>query len=78
VIIGSGISGASAAYHLSQDEDGKKLECVMLEAREACWGATGRVRLSSIPPLKLFSNGYIEWRPLPANAFFPRTRYRKV
>lgn len=43
IIIGSGIAGASAAHFLSQDERGKDLEVVMLEAREACWGATGRV-----------------------------------
>ncbi|KUJ15915.1 FAD dependent oxidoreductase [Mollisia scopiformis] len=42
VIIGSGISGASAAHFLSQNEESKKLSVVMLEAREACWGATGR------------------------------------
>jgi lysine/ornithine N-monooxygenase len=46
VIVGSGISGASAAYHLHKENDGKELNIVMLEAREACWGATGRVRLA--------------------------------
>lgn len=46
VVIGSGISGASIAHHLFNDGDtgGKKPHVVMLEAREACWGATGRVR----------------------------------
>lgn len=49
VIIGSGITGTSAAYHLltgtngEKSEDTKGLSVVMLEAREACWGATGRV-----------------------------------
>jgi ribulose 1,5-bisphosphate synthetase/thiazole synthase len=43
VIVGSGISGAFAARHLAEDEAGKDLGVVMLEAREACWGATGRV-----------------------------------
>jgi len=44
VIIGSGISGAFAAHFLQQDARGKDLKVVMLEAREACWGATGRVK----------------------------------
>ncbi|KAI9842276.1 MAG: hypothetical protein M1837_007345 [Sclerophora amabilis] len=39
VIIGSGISGTFAARRLAEEE---KLNVVMLEAREACWGATGR------------------------------------
>jgi lysine/ornithine N-monooxygenase len=43
VIIGSGISGASAALHLREELNSKDLNVVMLEAREACWGATGRV-----------------------------------
>jgi hypothetical protein len=43
VIIGSGISGAFAAHYLKQDARGADLNIVMLEAREACWGATGRV-----------------------------------
>ena len=42
VIIGSGVSGASAAHYLREEENGKDLDIVMLEAREACWGATGR------------------------------------
>lgn len=42
VIVGSGITGTSAARYLAEDEraDGKSV--VLLEAREACWGATGR------------------------------------
>ncbi|TKA22779.1 hypothetical protein B0A50_07881 [Salinomyces thailandicus] len=43
------MTGASIAHHLlakdgaSSDADGhKKLDVLMLEAREACWGATGR------------------------------------
>lgn len=42
VIVGSGITGASAARFLSEDDRAKGLKVVMLEAREACWGATGR------------------------------------
>ncbi|KAF4628270.1 hypothetical protein G7Y89_g9890 [Cudoniella acicularis] len=42
VIVGSGISGACAARFLHQNDAGKDLDVVMLEAREACWGATGR------------------------------------
>ncbi len=43
VIVGSGITGASASRFLAEDERAKGLSIVMLEAREACWGATGRV-----------------------------------
>lgn len=51
VVIGSGITGASIVHHLLSpdavgsrctDEHGKGLDVVLLEAREACWGATGR------------------------------------
>lgn len=41
VIVGSGITGASAAHTLKEHQP--DLDVVMLEAREACWGATGRV-----------------------------------
>jgi hypothetical protein len=57
VIIGSGISGSSAAYHLSQYDNVKDLSIVMLEAREACWGATGRVSFIFIPLLLHFLTG---------------------
>ncbi|KAK0390527.1 hypothetical protein NLU13_0031 [Sarocladium strictum] len=40
VVIGSGITGAFAARGLCRD--GAKRRVVMLESREACWGATGR------------------------------------
>ena len=43
IVVGSGITGASVARYLSEDERAKHLRVVMLEAREACWGATGRV-----------------------------------
>lgn len=41
VIVGSGITGAFAAKFLKKKWPESKV--VMLEAREACWGATGRV-----------------------------------
>ncbi|KAI1865830.1 uncharacterized protein JN550_008088 [Neoarthrinium moseri] len=40
VIVGSGITGAIAAHTLKERRP--DLNVVMLEAREACWGATGR------------------------------------
>jgi len=43
VIVGCGITGANAARYLTQSEAGKGLEVMVLEAREVCWGATGRV-----------------------------------
>jgi NADPH-dependent 2,4-dienoyl-CoA reductase/sulfur reductase-like enzyme len=43
VIVGSGITGAIAAHTLKQRRP--ELKVVMLEAREACWGATGRVSI---------------------------------
>jgi glycine/D-amino acid oxidase-like deaminating enzyme len=43
VIIGSGIAGAFAAHYLAGGEHERDVDVVMLEAREACWGATGRV-----------------------------------
>ncbi|POR38256.1 Putative oxidoreductase OrdL [Tolypocladium paradoxum] len=45
VVIGSGITGTFAARELVAG--GKSV--VLLEAREACWGATGRVSLASLP-----------------------------
>ena len=42
VIVGSGITGTSAARFLVEDPRYGGRSVVMLEAREACWGATGR------------------------------------
>jgi hypothetical protein len=48
VVIGSGISGASVVHHVfenSESEEGEEVEkpsVLVLEAREVCWGATGR------------------------------------
>jgi hypothetical protein len=40
VIVGSGISGASIAFNLLEKDP--NLKVVLLEARQACSGATGR------------------------------------
>lgn len=45
VVIGSGITGAFVARELVAARRG----VVMLESREACWGATGRVSPSPLP-----------------------------
>jgi lysine/ornithine N-monooxygenase len=47
VVIGSGISGASVVHHIFENsEDGEKEvekpDVLVLEARDVCWGATGR------------------------------------
>jgi len=45
VIIGSGFSGTSVAWHLLHGDDEprtKYMSCLMLEARDICSGATGR------------------------------------
>jgi glycerol-3-phosphate dehydrogenase len=42
VIVGSGFSGASVAYHLLADEPDPPFSVTMLEARQVCSGATGR------------------------------------
>lgn len=77
VIIGSGISGASAAHFLHEKDEGKNLNIVMLEAREACWGATGRVSPynTPLPPLPIYQHPP-ERRPLPAPTLqrHPRSR----
>ncbi|KAI1422208.1 FAD dependent oxidoreductase [Xylaria sp. FL1777] len=42
VIIGAGFAGAALAYYLLKDSSTSKLSITILEAREACSGATGR------------------------------------
>jgi lysine/ornithine N-monooxygenase len=46
VVIGSGISGASVVHHIFENSESlgeaKKPSVLVLEAREVCWGATGR------------------------------------
>ncbi|KAI1816707.1 FAD dependent oxidoreductase [Poronia punctata] len=42
VIIGAGFAGAALAYHLLKDRPDSKPTVTVLEAREACSGATGR------------------------------------
>lgn len=63
VIVGSGISGAFAAHALKEKRP--ELNVVMLEAREACWGATGRVSLLRKPSLfPLTLGGVFFWGSL--------------
>lgn len=52
VVVGTGISGASVVHHSleklktrAEEGERKKLNVLVLEAREVCWGATGRVGL---------------------------------
>ena len=52
-IVGSGMTGTSAARYLAEDERARGLKILMLEAREACGGATGRV---CVPSKSLVSN----------------------
>lgn len=42
VVIGSGIAGSFAAWELLEGGHGDVGSVLMVEAREACWGATGR------------------------------------
>lgn len=42
VIIGSGMAGVAAAYHLCEQTKGDEPSILMLEARQVCSGATGR------------------------------------
>ncbi|ORY68658.1 FAD dependent oxidoreductase superfamily [Pseudomassariella vexata] len=42
VVIGTGYAGVSTVYHLLDDNEAKRPSVVMLEAREACSGASGR------------------------------------
>lgn len=78
VIIGSGISGASAAHFLRQDDRGKDLNVVMLEAREACWGATGRVIIISSMEQFFKRLKSLEWGPLRPRRIFYSSRCKRV
>ena len=44
VVIGAGYAGASVVHHLLENKDfvAKQLSILVIEAREACSGATGR------------------------------------
>lgn len=52
VVIGSGITGSFAAHFL-KNGGAKNASVLMLEAREACWGATGRVSRPGSPCQRL-------------------------
>jgi hypothetical protein len=49
LIIGSGVTGTSIAWHLTRAPARERGRVVMLEARQACSGATGRNGNHSIP-----------------------------
>jgi uncharacterized NAD(P)/FAD-binding protein YdhS len=51
VIVGSGITGAFAAREMRRGGGDQRV--VMLESREVCWGATGRVRGPMLPFIDL-------------------------
>ena len=90
VIVGSGITGASAARYLAEDERAKGLSVVMLDAREACWCATGRVwwsisfTLLLLPFRSLFVSSRcsntvpVERRPLSTPSLRLHARRRRV
>lgn len=71
VVVGAGYVGASLAYHLVEESArcGRKVpEIVVLEAREACSGATGRngmfhLYLISLIPIFIFVEGvwWVGW-----------------
>ena len=69
VIVGSGITGTSAARYLAEDGRAEGQSVLMLDAREACWGATGRVRqLIIIPPLVYLSSlEIVLWKSMESN-----------
>jgi glycine/D-amino acid oxidase-like deaminating enzyme len=48
VVVGCGITGANAARFLTERGE---MDVVVLEAREVCWGATGRVCMFCVPEL---------------------------
>jgi hypothetical protein len=66
-VIGSGMTGTSIAHHLLNNDNHKPLKVVMLEAREACWGATGRVSTTYTAISLVYLTRLQERRPLPAD-----------
>lgn len=48
LIIGAGYTGASMTHHLLEDNEAAGSSMVILEAREACSGATGRNGMSNL------------------------------
>jgi len=63
IIVGSGISGASIAYNLLKKKPGSSI--LMLEARQACSGATGRngksAMMSNMPKNVLTTKTNLRW-----------------
>src|SRR5690625_64876 len=56
VIIGAGIAGLSAALQFSK----KKIDCIVLEAQQPGWGASGRNGGMVIPGLKYDPDELVE------------------
>ena len=81
VIVGSGITGAFAAHALKEQKP--ELDVAMLEAREACWGASGRVGnvdwyleiCTCGPRITNSAHTFLERRPLPTAAVHIRASH---
>jgi len=80
VVVGSGITGSSIARWLAEDARSSNLSIVMLEAREACWGATGMSGLELMKCRFVISNGFkrSEWWTLPATLDRAATQHRSL
>ncbi len=66
VIVGSGITGAAVAWNLLENDPERTI--VMLEARKACSGATGRNG-------RYKHKRVMKSRPHPPPAFYPSTPF---
>lgn len=60
IIIGAGFAGAALAYYLLKDTASSKPSITVLEAREACSGATGRNGAYALPLPCVLARGFPE------------------